>query len=396
MADLAGNSTARSGAVDSAQLEVRLQRIVSTKASSPFGVSGAVLAAANRHGNSQIVALGVDARGTPMGADSLFPLASASKLASGLMILCLIEAGALLLDAGIGDYLPEARAAAGDRITVRRLLSHTSGLPLEVAHDLSSPAGSVRYEAGLHWPGPLAEACLKAEPIHAPGEQVRYSNIGYGLLALAAERQTGQSFARLLDELVFAPLSIEAYVDRLPPRPPAAVHEVQSPYAGTSIEPVNSRVWHLLGTPWAGVMTNASGLLALVRAYADESLLISPDMARMARADQTGGAGGGFPTTEPFLGHLPSRSIVWNSSPWGLAVELQGGKEPHWAPSTLPNSFGQIGSSGCLAWYDPDSGVAWAVLGTRTTESGWLLRHGAKIAQSAIAAARGSAADAPG
>lgn len=374
-------------APDSGALYSRLERVVSAKPNSPFGVSGAALAVAGPDGTSTVVSLGVDARGTAVEGRSLFPLASASKLATGLMILRLVELGELRLSSHVREYLPKARAALHEGVTIRRLMSHTSGLRLEVGHDLSTPPGEVRYEQGLHWPGPLAAACLAAEPAGVPGESVQYSNIGYGLLALAAEQQTGHPFARLLDELVFGPLGMEAYVDRLPARPPAAVHEVHSPHVGTPLEPINTNVWQLLGTPWAGVTTDVRGLLALVRAYGDASPLLSPETAKVARTDQTGGVGGGFATTEAFLGHLPSRSIVWSRAPWGLAVELQGGKEPHWAPAALPKSFGQIGSSGCLAWCDPESRVAWALFGTRTTESGWLLRHGAKIAQSAIAAA---------
>jgi hypothetical protein len=96
---------------------------------------------------------------------------------------------------------------------------------------------------------------------------------------------------------------------------------------------------------------------------------------------------GGFPSNDAFIAHHPSRPITWSPCPWGLAIELQGGKQPHWALPTLPRSFGQIGSSGCLAWHDPESGVSWAFAGARTTESGWLVRHGARITQSALAAA---------
>jgi hypothetical protein len=126
----------------------------------------------------------------------------------------------------------------------------------------------------------------------------------------------------------------------------------------------------------------------LVRAYLDNSSVISPEMAAKARSNRNGELPGGFVAEHVFLGHGPSRPVAWSPCEWGLAVEVQGGKEPHWAPSNLPQSFGQIGSSGCLAWADPESGVAWAIFGARATHSGWLLRHGARIAQTALAAAR--------
>lgn len=377
---------------DAATMTAFLDRLVSDKQST-FSVSGAVFAVANRQGEHTIVAKGEDAHGKALDVESLFPLASASKLATGLLILRLVDEAKIDLQAEIGNYLPEARSARTPGITVQRLLSHTSGMPLEIRHDLSEPPGSVRYRSGLRWPGEMAAACLDAEPAGEPGAAVQYSNVAYGLLGLVAERVAGRPFARLLDELVFEPLGVEAYVDRLSERPPVAVSDVPSPYAGTELEPYNSPSSLLLGVPWACVVTNAAGALQLLRSYGADGRLLSAETAAKARSVQTGDAAGGFATTEAFLGHGPSRSATWAPCRWGLAIEVQGGKEPHWAPPTLPDSFGQIGSSGCLAWHDPGSGVSWVLFGARTTNSGWLLRHGARIARAAldaVAAAEGA------
>lgn len=374
-------------APDSAAMAERLQKLLGASPARPFAISGGVFAVSGRSGRTSIVAAGIDGAGRPIREDSLISLASASKLATGLLVLRLVDGKRLELDAPIGRYLPDAVAASNSKVTIGRLLSHTAGMPLEVRHDLSSPPGTVCWEEGLRWPGVLAEACLACAPASEPGAALQYSNVGFGLLGLAAERAAGVDFARLLEVEVFGPLGVEAYVDRWPAREPIAVGDIPSPHAGTDTEPYNSAISRLLGTPWQGVTSNAAGLLALVRAYGEGSTLLSAELARTARSDRTGGAAGGYATTEAFLGHGPSRSIVWDPCPWGLSVEVQGGKQPHWAPPTLPDSFGQIGSSGCMAWCDPASGVAWAVLGARTTDSGWLLRHGARIAQTAIAAA---------
>jgi CubicO group peptidase (beta-lactamase class C family) len=371
----------RSAQADSQPLLDRLHKMLGT---GPFAISGGVFAVSTPGGETIIAATGVDAAGQPIDEDSLMPLASASKLATGLLILRLIDRGDLALDEPIGSYLPDAAAAGTPGVTIRRLLSHTAGMGLEVAHEFSDPPGPLIWRDGLQWPGEIAEACLASAPATEPAAMLQYSNIGYGLLGLAAERVASQPFARLLDLEVFDPLGIEAYVDRLPEREPIKVADIPSPAAGTSLEPYNGEMSRLQGSPWAGVTSNAQGLLALVRAYAGEGGLFSPELSKIARSDQTGGVSGGFTTTDAFLGHGPSRRIVWDPCPWGLSVEVQGGKQPHWAPAALPDSFGQIGSSGCLAWCDPVSGVSWAVLGARTTEGGWLLRHGARLAQTAI------------
>jgi beta-lactamase class C len=371
--------------IEASDTDPLLDRLRKMLGAGPFAISGGVFAVSLPTGEIKVAATGVDAADRPIDEHSLMPLASASKLATGLMILRLIDRGELALDAHVGDYLPDAAAASTPGVTIRRLLSHTGGMGLEVAHEFSAPPASLKWRDGLQWPGEMADACLATAPAMEPGTVLQYSNIGYGLLGLAAERVTGRPFARLLDSEVFDPLGIEAYVDRLPEREPIKVTDIPSPAAGTpESEPYNSEMSLLNGSPWAGVNSDVRGLLALVRAYAEDGGLLSPGLAKVARTDQTGGVSGGFTTTEAFLGHGPSRRIVWEPCPWGLSIEVQGGKHPHWGPSDLPESFGQIGSSGCLAWFDPASEIGWAFIGTRTTEGGWLLRHGAKIAQTAL------------
>ncbi|MCW3797596.1 beta-lactamase family protein [Sphingomonas sp. BN140010] len=360
---------------------------MSNNPASPFGVPGAIFAIATPAGDQLSACLGEDALGVPLSEGSLAHLASASKLATGLLILRLIEDGLIDETAHIGDYLADARVARTPGVTIERMLCHIAGLPIEVRHELSEPPGDLRVHEGMQWPGELAEACLVTDVVHEPGTVVQYSNVAYGLLALAAERVTRRSFADLLQEIVFEPLRIEAYVGRPAAGHVVAVTDVPSPYTGTPLEPYNSPMSREGGTPWAGVLTDVSGLLTLVRSYSASGNFLSPAMVERATTDRTGGLSGGFISTEAFLAHGSSRSITWSPCPWGLAVELQGGKQPHWAPPTMPGSFGQIGSSGCVGWHDPATGVTWALIASRTTESGWLVRHGARIAQSALAAA---------
>jgi hypothetical protein len=54
---------------------------------------------------------------------------------------------------------------------------------------------------------------------------------------------------------------------------------------------------------------------------------------------------------------------------------------------TSPASFGHAGASGCLAWRDPERDLSWALIGTRTADSGWLLRHGSAIGAALLEAA---------
>jgi CubicO group peptidase (beta-lactamase class C family) len=380
------------GVPDPKPLESVLRHLVTPDRNVRFGIPGAVLAVSAPDGATTTIALGTDAAGVAVTANSIVSVNSVTKLATALLILRLVEEGLLDLDAPLGDYLPDARAARVPGVTIRRLLSHTSGLTLEPPHDLSQPPGPLTYREDLTWPGALAEACMAAEPAQPPGSGVRYSNIGYGLLGLMAERIARAPFSELLWREVLGPLKIEAWFGSFPNRPPmvVGVWDMPTPYGGTSLEPFNSRTWYLLGAPWTGLSVTVSGLLTLVRAYLDGRGVVRPETALLARSDQTHGLAGGFPTTEPFLGRTESKRIVWTPCAWGLGVEVQGAKKPHWAPATLPKSFGQIGSSGCIGWCDSDSGIAWALLGARSTESGWPVIHGPRIAAAAFTSVAGA------
>ena len=323
-------------------------------------VPGLVLAVARDGQPVERLVVGADAAGTPLAEDSLFPVASITKLATALAVLRLRDDGALRLDDSIVRYLPEA-ASAQPGVTVRKLLCHTAGLPTDVSSKLAP------YAASLSWPI-LARACLETELAHRPDSLVLYSNVGYGLLGEIVERQMDQPFAQALRELVLDPLGIEAYLS-VPYRPTAKVADVRSRHRGTALEPYNSDFWLSLALPYGGLVTMMDGALALVQAFTGkaEGFLRTTTLVEATRNQ---------------VGELPGRSGVlqWPFCPWGLGPELRDAKTPHWSPSEASaESFGHAGASGCLAWCDPSAGVAWAFHGARVADTGWLLRSGAAI-----------------
>jgi beta-lactamase class C len=355
------------------------------KPESPLHVPGVSILVARGGEVVGRVVYGADANGVPLREDTIFPLASASKLAWGIAVLRLVEQGRLALDDPLARHLPEAGAARAG-VTLRALLSHTSGLPLEFG------PGQVTYGPGLDWPA-MAEACLATTLAHEPGTRVQYSNIAYGLLGLVVERATGMDVRTAIERLVIDPIGAEAYVGRPGPRPHATVMDIDSPFVGTDLEPFNSAFHQHLVQPWASVYATADGLLALLQVYAGRRPdLLRPESVAAARADQTHGLGGGFATADPFVGFNRSKSIAWPHCAWGLAVELRGDKRPHWTPGAAsPESFGQVGSSGCIAWHDPARDVSWVMLGPRTTDNGWILRYGGLVGTAALTLAADAA-----
>ncbi|MBI1878850.1 MAG: beta-lactamase family protein, partial [Chloroflexi bacterium] len=136
---------------------------------------GLVIAVAREEHPPEYLIAGADAAGQSLSADTLFPVASIVKLATVLTVLRLAAAGRLALDDLLAHHLPDA-AAASEGVTLRTLLCHTSGLPLDL------PAGAAPYTARLDWPA-LARACLATPLAMPPQTQVTYNNLGPGLLA---------------------------------------------------------------------------------------------------------------------------------------------------------------------------------------------------------------------
>lgn len=307
------------------------------------------------HGNmaTRHLIAGTDATGYPLAMDTLYPVASLSKLAVALAVLRLVDRGVVGLDDAVVRYLPDATLLGPD-VTLRTLLAHTSGLP---AHYIGEED---LYERRAPWPH-IAEACLETPPETAPHRRVQYSGTGYSLLALIVERVVGRAFPSALAALVLEPLGIEGYLGVEPPRRPANIELGTSPFTGTPLEFYNSPHFRSLGEPAAGLLTTADGVIRLIRAFRGVPAdFLSPPTVSAAIIEQTGGLGGGVRGWF----ELPR-------CPWGLGPALHG-TYPDMIPSEASaTSFGHQGASGCFVWCDPERDVAWAILGTRIADNGW-------------------------
>jgi CubicO group peptidase (beta-lactamase class C family) len=145
-----------------------------------------------------------DPSGRSVTAQTPFIIGSTSKSFTALAIMQLAEAGKLDLDAPVQRYLPWFRVAdaeASARITVRHLLTHTSGIPRPVGID-SATSRDMRDGALEDHVRALSTAQL-TQPV---GTTWQYSNAGYMTLGLVVQAVSGQRYERYVQEHVFAPL----------------------------------------------------------------------------------------------------------------------------------------------------------------------------------------------
>ena len=133
-----------------------------------------------------------------------YRVASITKMATALVTLRCIDNGLFALDSEAASLLPDGeKAPALSGVTVRHLLCHTSGLrDLPILDDCLKEGKP--YTELLRQPE--IRAC-------APGQQLIYSNFGFGLLGCILEQQTGLCIEPLFQEMLFRPLHMRATLD---------------------------------------------------------------------------------------------------------------------------------------------------------------------------------------
>jgi CubicO group peptidase (beta-lactamase class C family) len=152
---------------------------------------------------------------------SVYDLASLTKVvALTTLAMVAVDQGRLDLDAPVARYLPAFRGPGKELVTVRHLLTHSSGLPAHRALWRESPGRD------------SALALVLATPLDtAPGTRTVYSDLGAITLGLIVERAFGDNLAALADRLVFRPLKMGSTRFRPPLGTSAGAHRIR-PVAG--------------------------------------------------------------------------------------------------------------------------------------------------------------------
>src|SRR5918995_333747 len=132
--------------------------------------------------------------------ETIYDLASLTKpLVTALLCSRRIELGELTLDSSLSHYLAEFDRTDKQMITIRELLTHTSGLP----------AWRPLYILTEDEPDRAAGAIAGLDLEYKPGTRVIYSDLGFIALGILLERLTGQRLAELAKHEIFEPLKLE-------------------------------------------------------------------------------------------------------------------------------------------------------------------------------------------
>jgi CubicO group peptidase (beta-lactamase class C family) len=277
--------------------------------------------------------------GRPAGVNTLWPLASISKLFTASAVMSLMEQGKLALSSKASAVFPEFRGGGREEITLRHLLTHTSGLPFAPG-DIGELLQRSATAEGLIVHG-------YSDPLlFPPGTGQSYSDTGYGIAGLMVARVAGVSFPELIRAWVLEPAGLTDTFLGLPAEEHSRVARVAGANGeGTDWAIYSSLYGSQIGHPAYGVVATVEDVLRFLLLFdpLGERRLHSRAGLRTMTTDQTFGFRGtaeGYPIFK-----------------WGAGFALQAGEGDAGIASL--RSYGHFGGPGALGGSIRSLGLRW-------------------------------------
>jgi CubicO group peptidase (beta-lactamase class C family) len=256
--------------------------------------------------------------GLKVTTDTQFQIASVTKSFTATGLALLVGEGRMDWKKPVREYIPEFRlhdAVTTDRITVRDLLCHHSGLP---RHDWI-------WLPGDRSPAQMLAAMRYLELSEDIRSVFQYCNLGYFVASMMAERVSGQSWtefirARLADKLH---MDVTFTVEDLAAAPDAAV-----PYAMDGETRLRSKLWPMRATAAGGINTSIAGFANWLRLHLDKGefegqRLLSPALIQQLQTPRVHVGASEFPENSDVHYGLGFRShryrgerVVWHGGGW--------------------------------------------------------------------------------
>jgi len=282
----------------------------------------------------------------PMRVDSIFDVRSVTKPITAIAIMILMEDGKLTLDDAVVKYLPELGHTTGkaetspDRITIRHLLTHTSGLPAERPPEIEDI--TIKRNRTL---SEVVTLLAKQTPEYTPGTRFRYSSSGFALLGRIVEVVSGKPYEQFVKERIFGPLGMKDSFFFIPPEKQNRVASIYRVEAG------KLKKWDELeayartakySAPEFGLYSTASDLASLCQMMLDGGMFKGRRiLSRLSVEEMTKNQTLNIP-------NAVTQRPAYQGFGWGLS-----GDPMNDFPLTSPGSFGHNGAFGAIVWIDP-------------------------------------------
>jgi len=275
----------------------------------------------------------------PMTMDTVFDVASLTKVvATTTAVMMLVEDGRIRLSDPVAQFIPEFAKYGKNRVTIRHLLTHMSGLRPDV--DLADP-----------WVGHDEAIRLATEEVlmAPPGQRFVYSDIGFFLLADIVTRVSGQPFEAFVADRIFTPLRMTDTMF-LPPtdlRGRIAPTEVCTPYGWPCAGPDAQMLRGTVHDPTARRMGGVAGHAGLFST--------ANDLARFARMLLRGGELDGVRVLSPLtVARMTSPATPeGEANVRGLGWDMDSSFSSNRGELLPLGSFGHTGFTGTSIWIDP-------------------------------------------
>ena len=206
---------------------------------------------------------------------TIFGIASGTKLYTAIGIMKLIEKNKLSLDSKLFDFIDAPYPSYDQTVTIKQLLSHTSGLPDYYDEDLIEDFDNFTIDTPWHLlekPSDYFSSMPDRSMKFAPGEGFHYNNGAYVFLAMVIEKLTG-SYHKWLEDEIFKPLNLKSTgfyrLDALPANTANGYIETKDGW--------KTNIYNLpiVGAGDGGLFTNSEDMIMLWDALLNEQVLSS-------------------------------------------------------------------------------------------------------------------------
>jgi CubicO group peptidase (beta-lactamase class C family) len=288
----------------------------------------------------------------PIQAETIFLTASITKPVTVTATMLLVERGKLLLDDPVAGIIPEFAARDKGQVTLRHLMTHTSGLPDMLPED--------RQLRAQH--APLAEFVQRicdTPLLFPPGANIHYQSCGTAMLGAIVERVEGIPLRDFLRREIFDPLGMkDTALGAQGLETTRIAHVNVSEEMRGATWGWNTPYWHNFGAPWGGMFSTVGDIARFCQMFLnggmlDEVHVLSSATVQAMTADQTA-----------HMPHIPP-AVRANQS-WGLGWRRQPpGEWSFWGNLLSPGSFGHGGATGTVVWVDPQRQLVCALFTTQ-------------------------------
>jgi CubicO group peptidase (beta-lactamase class C family) len=306
-----------------------------------------------------------EADAPPIDRDAIFLVASVTKPVTATAAMMLVERGEITLDDYVASMIPEFGSRGKDKIQVRHLLTHTSGLPDQLPENIQLR----KQHLGLDvYVGHIFDC----ELLFSPGTNVSYQSCGFGILGEIVRRVEGTSLPEFLEREIFQPLgmnnsSLGATKDMYDRITRINIRDVKE-YGGPRTDwNWNTEYWWTFAAPWGGMFTTLRDYTIFLQMFLNGGSFLGKRLLSPATVSAM--------TRNQIIGMRTIPEEVRLLNGWGFGWRLNSPAGlPSFGDLTSPQAYGHTGATGTAVWADPRWNLTYVLFTTQPSPPQRLLR----------------------